>query len=97
MLALKKAEHLSLEQLQNLQTKRFKKFLKHVLQYSRFYQWYYNKHGINIKNIGNISVVDLPQELTISSSSSPGGDLKTSCEPVSALAGKPVPPGDSNP
>jgi phenylacetate-CoA ligase len=60
MLALKKTERLSIEQLQNLQTKRFKKLLRHVLQYSRFYQWYYNKHGITIKNIENISVTDLP-------------------------------------
>ena len=60
MLALKKTERLSVEQLQNLQTKRFKKLLRHVLQYSRFYQWYYKKHGITIDNIENISVTDLP-------------------------------------
>ena len=60
MLALKKTERLSVEQLQNLQTKRFKKLLRHVLQYSRFYQWYYKKHGINLENIENISVTDLP-------------------------------------
>jgi phenylacetate-CoA ligase len=60
MLALKKTERLSLQQLQNLQTKRFKKLLRHVLQYSRFYQWYYKQHDINTDNIENISVTDLP-------------------------------------
>ncbi|MBU4232616.1 MAG: hypothetical protein KKF43_08815 [Proteobacteria bacterium] len=60
MLALKKTERLSLEQHQNLQTKRFKKLLRHVLQYSRFYQWHYKKHGITIDNTENISVTDLP-------------------------------------
>jgi phenylacetate-CoA ligase len=60
MFALIKTERLSVEHLQNLQTKRFKKLLKHVLQYSRFYQWYYKKHGITIENIKNISIEDLP-------------------------------------
>jgi len=60
MLGLKRTERFSLEQLQNLQTKRFKKLLRHVLTNSRFYQWYYKKHGINIDNIENISVTDLP-------------------------------------
>jgi phenylacetate-CoA ligase len=60
MLALKITERLSLEQLQNLQTKRFNKLLLHVLQCSRFYKSYYNKHGITIKNIENISLTDLP-------------------------------------
>jgi phenylacetate-CoA ligase len=58
--ALIKTERLRVEHLQNLQTKRFKKLLKHVLQYSRFYQWYYKKHGITIENIKNISIEDLP-------------------------------------
>ncbi len=60
MLALKKAERLSVGQLQNLQTKRFKKILRHVLKYSRFYQGYYKKHGIRLEDIENISVKDLP-------------------------------------
>jgi putative adenylate-forming enzyme len=60
MLALKKTERLSIEQLQNLQTKRFKKLLRHVLQNSRFYQSYYKKHGINLGNIEHVSVTDLP-------------------------------------
>ena len=60
MLALKKTERLSVEQLQNLQTKRFKKLLRHVLQYSRFYQWYYKKHGITLENLESITVTDLP-------------------------------------
>ena len=60
MLALKKTERLSLEQLQNLQTKRFKKLLRYVLQHSRFYQRYYKEHGITIENSENISVTDLP-------------------------------------
>lgn len=60
ILALKKTERLSVEQLQNLQTKRFNKLLRHVLQCSRFYKSYYNKHGITIKNIENICVADLP-------------------------------------
>ena len=60
MLALKKTERLSIEQLQNLQTKRFKKLLRHVLQNSRFYQSYYKKHGINLDNIEHVSVTDLP-------------------------------------
>ncbi len=60
MFAVKKAECLSAGQLQNLQTKRFKKLLRHVLKYSRFYRWYYKKHGINNENIENISVKDLP-------------------------------------
>jgi putative adenylate-forming enzyme len=58
--ALKKAERLSLGQLQNLQTRRFKKLLRHVLKYSRFYQEYYKKHGVSLENIENISVEDLP-------------------------------------
>lgn len=60
ILALKKTERLSLEQLQRLQTKRFRKLLRHVLQCSRFYKSYYNKHGININNIEKIFVTDLP-------------------------------------
>jgi phenylacetate-CoA ligase len=60
ILALKKTERLSLEQLQNLQTKRFRKLLRHVLQCSRFYKSYYNQHGININNSEKISVTDLP-------------------------------------
>ena len=60
MLALKNTERLSIEQLQNLQTKRFKKLLRHVLQNSRFYQSYYKEHGINLDNIENVSVTDLP-------------------------------------
>lgn len=60
MFVLKKTERLSVEQLQNLQTKRFKRLLRHVLQYSKFYQWYYKKHGINLNNIEYISVTDLP-------------------------------------
>jgi phenylacetate-CoA ligase len=60
MFAIKKAERLSAVQLQNLQAKRFKKLLRHVLTYSRFYQWYYKKHGIGIENIEYISVKDLP-------------------------------------
>jgi phenylacetate-CoA ligase len=60
ILALKRTERLSLEQLQDLQIKRFRKLLRHVLQCSRFYKYYYNKHGINIKNSENISVTDLP-------------------------------------
>ena len=58
--ALKKTERLSVKQLQNLQTKRLKKLLRHVLQYSRFYQWYYKKHGIGLEDVENISVKDLP-------------------------------------
>ena len=60
MFALKKAERLSVGQLQNLQTRRFKRLLRHVWKYSRFYQWYYKKHGITLENIENISVKDLP-------------------------------------
>jgi len=60
MLAFKKTERLSVEQVQNLQTKRFKKLLKYVLQYSRFYQRYYREHGITIGNSENISITDLP-------------------------------------
>lgn len=60
MFALKKAEGLSVGQLQNLQTRRFKRLLRHVWKYSRFYQWYYKKHGITLENIENISVKDLP-------------------------------------
>ena len=58
--ALKKTERLSVKQLQNLQAKRLKKLLRHILQYSRFYQWYYKKHGIGLEDIENISVKDLP-------------------------------------
>jgi putative adenylate-forming enzyme len=60
MIALKKTERLSAEQLQNLQEERFKKLLRHVLQCSKFYQWYYKKHGITFRNIDNISIQDLP-------------------------------------
>jgi putative adenylate-forming enzyme len=60
MLALKKAEWLSVGQLQNLQTRRLKKLLTHVLKYSRFYQRYYKKHGITLENIESITVTDLP-------------------------------------
>ncbi|MGO8761768.1 MAG: phenylacetate--CoA ligase family protein [Desulfobaccales bacterium] len=60
MFAAKKAEGLSAGQLQDLQTRRFKKLLRHVLQYSRFYQWHYKKHGITLENIENVSVKDLP-------------------------------------
>ena len=30
------------------------------MKYSRFYQWYYKKHGIGLEDIENISVKDLP-------------------------------------
>jgi phenylacetate-CoA ligase len=60
MLALKKAERLSAAQLQQLQNRRFKNLLRHVLHYSRFYQWYYKKHGITLENLESIAVTDLP-------------------------------------
>jgi phenylacetate-CoA ligase len=60
MFALKKAERLSVEQLQNLQTRRFKRLLRHVWKYSRFYQRYYKKHGITFENLENVSLSDLP-------------------------------------
>jgi phenylacetate-CoA ligase len=60
ILAIKKAEHLTMEKLQDLQTKRFKKLLRHVFKYSSFYQSYYKKHGITIEDLENISVQDLP-------------------------------------
>jgi len=60
ILALIKTERLSFDQLKNLQAQRLQRLLRHVLQYSRFYQWYYNSHGITINNIENISLADLP-------------------------------------
>jgi phenylacetate-CoA ligase len=60
ILALKSTERLNVGQLQNLQTKRFRQLLTHVLKHSRFYQWYYKKHGIGLGDIENISVNDLP-------------------------------------
>jgi phenylacetate-CoA ligase len=60
IVALKKAEYLSPGQLENLQIKRFKNLLRHTLKYSRFYQKYYKKHGINLENIEKISIRDLP-------------------------------------
>jgi phenylacetate-CoA ligase len=60
ILALKRTERLTPGQLHDLQTKRLNKLLRHVLQYSRFYQWHYKKHGIGLENIDNIAVEDLP-------------------------------------
>jgi phenylacetate-CoA ligase len=55
-----KTERLSVDQLKNLQARRLKRLLRYVLQYSRFYQWYYNSHGITINDIDNISLANLP-------------------------------------
>jgi phenylacetate-CoA ligase len=60
ILELIKTERLSVDQLKNLQGRRLKRLLRHVLQYSRFYQWYYNSHGITINDIDNISLANLP-------------------------------------
>jgi phenylacetate-CoA ligase len=60
MLALKRAERYNVGQLQELQSKRLKKLLRHVLKHSRFYQWHYKKHGIDLENIESITVNDLP-------------------------------------
>jgi phenylacetate-CoA ligase len=60
ILELIKTERLSVDQVKNIQAQRLQRILRHVLQHSKFYQWYYNSHGININNIKNISVADLP-------------------------------------
>jgi phenylacetate-CoA ligase len=60
ILALIKTERLSVDQVKNLQARRLQRLLRYVLQYSKFYQAYYNSHGININNIENISLADLP-------------------------------------
>ncbi|MDN5277856.1 MAG: hypothetical protein PWR01_1821 [Clostridiales bacterium] len=57
---LKKAETMSLEQLEDLQRKRFIKMLKHAIKHSKFYRGYYQEHGINLKNIDEVTVKDLP-------------------------------------
>jgi phenylacetate-CoA ligase len=60
VLALKKAEYLSVGQIQYLQSRRFRALLRHVLTYSLFYQNYYKKYGITLNNSENISLRDLP-------------------------------------
>lgn len=56
----KKAETLTPQQIHDLQQKRFRKLLRHVFQKSRFYQQYYQEHGITESDIDGIKPEDLP-------------------------------------
>jgi len=57
---LKKSEQLDARQIRILQDKRFKDLLKHVLEKSKFYQSYYQEHGITIDKVDEITLQDLP-------------------------------------
>ena len=57
---LKKTEQLDARQIRILQDKRFKDLLKHVLEKSKFYQSYYQEHGIKIDKVDEITLQDLP-------------------------------------
>jgi putative adenylate-forming enzyme len=57
---LTKAQAMDPQQLKNLQNKRFKKILKHAVLNSDFYRDYYTDHGINIGDLDEISIEDLP-------------------------------------
>lgn len=57
---MKKAETMSLEQLESVQHKRFEKLWKHVIQCSEFYRNYYQEHGVNLEKIDRIALEDLP-------------------------------------
>jgi len=58
--SVKKAEKLSAEQIRLLQQKRLQKLLRHVLAKSRFYQRYYQEHGITTDKVDEIGLQDLP-------------------------------------
>jgi len=60
VISAKKAESLTPQQIQDLQLKRFRKLLKHVFQKSRFYQRYYQEHGITQRDVDRVKPEDLP-------------------------------------
>ncbi len=58
--AVRKAESLNNEQVQQLQDQRLKKLLKHTVANSRFYRRFYREHGINEGDLDEVRVEDLP-------------------------------------
>jgi phenylacetate-CoA ligase len=55
-----RAESLTPSQIQDLQQSRFRKLLRHALEKSRFYQRYYQEHGITGRDIDQVEPDDLP-------------------------------------
>jgi phenylacetate-CoA ligase len=60
VLVTKKAESLTLRQVQDLQQIRFRKLLRRVFRKSRFYKRYYQEHGITQRDIEKVEMEDLP-------------------------------------
>lgn len=60
MREMKKIENMTQDQIETLQHKRLIHLLKNVIKKSDFYRCYYEEHGINLKNIDQISIEDLP-------------------------------------
>lgn len=50
----------SKDHIKKIQHKHFIKLLKYVLENSKFYREYYGDHNINLDNIKNIQLEDLP-------------------------------------